>query len=53
MLSIVKRQSVYYFRVRIPADVRKHFPAGEIMKSLHTRLYRQAKSGTSIFLKRS
>lgn len=43
MLSIVKRSSIYYFRIRIPSDVRKHFPAAEIMKSLHTRLYRQAK----------
>lgn len=44
MLSIIKRNSVYYFRVRVPADVRKHFPAGEVVRSLHTGLYRQAKS---------
>jgi hypothetical protein len=44
MLSIVKRSSVYYFRARIPSDVRKHFPFAEITRSLHTRLYRQAKS---------
>ena len=44
MLSIVKRNSVYYFRIRIPADVRRYFPSAEIMKSLRTRLYRQAKA---------
>lgn len=44
MLSIVKRSSVYYFRARIPSDVRKHFPFAEITRSLHTRLYRQAKN---------
>lgn len=43
MLSIVKRNSVYYFRIRIPADVRQYFPSAEIMKSLRTQLYRQAK----------
>jgi len=44
LLSIVKRNSVYYFRLRVPADMRKHFPCNEIRCSLHTQLYRQAKS---------
>lgn len=44
MLSIVKRNSVYYFRQRIPTDMRKHFHAVEIVRSLRTKLYRKAKS---------
>lgn len=41
---LFKRNSTYYFRLRIPSDVRKHFPFAEITRSLHTQLYRQAKS---------
>jgi len=44
MLSIVKRNAVYYFRIRVPVDMRKHFPSAEIVRSLHTGLYKQAKS---------
>ena len=44
MHSVVKRKSTYYFRQRIPKDVRRHFPCAEIIHSLHTGLYRQAKS---------
>lgn len=44
MLSIVKRNEVYYFRQRVPVDMRKHFRCAEVVRSLHTGLYRQAKS---------
>lgn len=44
MLSIVKRKSTYYIRMRVPVDLRKHIPCRELVRSLHTGLYRQAKS---------
>jgi hypothetical protein len=44
MHSIVRRNCVYYFRQRIPGDVLKHFGAREIIRSLHTSSYNQAKS---------
>lgn len=33
---LVRRGDTFYFRVRVPADLREHFPAREIVRSLHT-----------------
>ena len=44
MLSVFKRNAVYYFRLRVPSDIRKYFPSAEIVRSLHTHLYRNARS---------
>lgn len=44
MLYLVKRSSVYYFRLRIPKDVKLYFNRTEIQRSLSTSNYRLAKS---------
>ncbi len=36
------RRSGYYFRIRIPEDVRKHYETNEIVRSLGTRDYKSA-----------
>lgn len=33
---LVRRGDTFYFRLRVPDDVRQHFPAREIVRSLHT-----------------
>ena len=43
MSALLKRNDVYYFRLRIPKDIRKFFPRPEIVKSTHTKKYTQAK----------
>jgi len=40
---IYKRTKNYYFRVVVPRDLRAHFPCREIIKSLKTRYYEQAR----------
>jgi hypothetical protein len=44
MSALVKFDKTYYFRLRVPADLRKHFPSGEIVRSLRTERFQQAKS---------
>ena len=43
MPALAKIKDMYYFRLRIPKDLRKFFPRPEIIKSTHTRKYTQAK----------
>jgi len=43
MSALLKRNDTYYFRLRIPKDIRKFFPRTEIVKSTHTKRYSQAK----------
>jgi hypothetical protein len=43
MQSLTRINDVYYFRLRVPKDVRRHFPRPEIVKSTHTKKYAQAK----------
>lgn len=43
MQSLVKINDVYYFRLRIPKDVRRYFLRPEIVKSTHAKKYNQAK----------
>ena len=33
---LVRRGDTFYFRLRVPTDLRQHFPAREIVRSLHT-----------------
>lgn len=44
MSALVKIKEIYYFRLRIPKDVRIFFPYPEIKKSTHTSKYTHAKS---------
>ena len=43
MSALAKIKDMYYFRLRIPKDLRKFFPRPEIIKSTHTKKYTQAK----------
>ena len=42
-MFLVKRNKTYYLRVRVPLDMVKHFRSGEIVRSLKTGNYKQAK----------
>lgn len=44
MFCLSRRKNVYYFRLRVPEDVRTHFGMTEIKRSLHTTRYRSAVS---------
>lgn len=43
MSALVKINDTYYFRLRIPKDLRTYFHRSEIVKSTRTTKYRQAK----------
>lgn len=43
MSALVKIDGMYYFRLRIPKDVRSVFPYPEIKKSIYTTKYMHAK----------
>ena len=46
----LKKNKVYYLRIRIPQDVKQYFPTPEIKRSLHTQLYKQANTLTRLFV---
>lgn len=50
LLYLVKKNKIYYLRIRIPKDVAQHFPTPEIKKSLHTSSYKQAAPIAKIFV---
>jgi hypothetical protein len=39
---LVKKNKVYYLRIRIPKDVKQYFPSSEIKKILHTSSFKNA-----------
>ena len=43
MLYMVKKKTGYFFRLRFPKDVAGYFGRTEIIRSLHTRRYSEAK----------
>ena len=43
MTSLLKRNGYYYFRMRIPRDLLHIMKTKEIVKSLHTKTYKDAK----------
>lgn len=43
MSALAKIGETYYFRLRVPKDLRQYFPRHEIVKSTHATKYRQAK----------
>lgn len=44
MLSMIRRNKIYSFRLRVPVYAQKYFPRTEIVRSLSTTKFRQAKS---------
>jgi len=46
MLYMVKKTTGYFFRMRLPHDVAAYFGRKEIIRSLHTARYKEAKSLT-------
>lgn len=44
MSSVVNRNGHYYFRLRVPKDLKHYFHRIEFFKSLHTVKYPEAKS---------
>lgn len=50
MLYLVMKNKVYYFRIRIPKDLRQYFLSPEIKRSLHTPSYKRANSLARIFV---
>lgn len=44
MSSVVNRNGHYYFRLRVPKDLKQYFHRIEFFKSLHTESYHHAKS---------
>jgi integrase len=50
---LLRRDGRYYFRIRVPLDLRKWFgPRGEIKKSLKTNSYNDAKSLAQVWIYR-
>ena len=43
MTYLYKRGNIYYFRIAVPRALRDRIPQREILKSLHTRYYDQAR----------
>lgn len=53
MLYMVKKSTGYFFRLRLPKDVAGYFGRKEIIRSLRTSRYREAKSLTLNYLARA
>ena len=47
---LIKRNDIYYFRLRIPLDIAPYFSRKEIWKSLKTKNYKSAKTNISKLL---
>jgi hypothetical protein len=50
MSAMTKINDTYYFRLRVPKDVKEYFPRPVIVKSTHTKKYIHAKSLVRVML---
>jgi hypothetical protein len=47
---LIKRNDIYYFKLRIPLDITPYFSRKEIWKTLKTKNYKSAKTTLSKLL---